>query len=914
MGSRAHATVFADSTGPYHLLRRLVRKEMSELFLARSLQSEAFGQSFVIKRLLSFLAHDNAHTAIFLSEAELMKQLQHPNIVNVFDMGSRAPDYAMVMELIDGWDLEHVIRESSTTNLVIPTGCIALCMAKVCEGLSFTHALEDVYGAPRGIIHRNISPSKIMIDRNGSVKILGFGTPKSVDDRQPTRSGELKSRCQYLSPEQVTGNPVDARADIFSVGAVLYELLTGTSPFERGDTVQTLQAIVEASPRPCQALNPRVPCQLITIVETCLKKSASQRYPNALVVQQALEEAYHSHTCDDSSLSHWLMKVMPQKFALPTNSGHQTAGDDGTREPRSLPAHIKVLQGPQEFSSASMSTHHSIPTLYATSEVLQSLPRPKEASNDIKSAVTTIRHLPLTKADRCEDDGHAVVLPRAHGLRPMEDQAYRREDDDRTVRTPGHVLPVDVQGEGTDVDTTATSTERTPALENYSADHKSEGMVVTTNSAPSLGPDETSDDAEATVVASDRLLSLEISEVGREGEKTVNVTDRVPSLEANEADLKGETAINESGDLEGEATVATTDYFPSLATDGEGHEMEVSGSVTEAYFSWPEEEDERADEALFSTEIDITRHKLITTIDQTPKSTLSNSASIDSDPSPHRERSSAPTSDHTQRGILSDPSSLDSYEWSHSERGPAPGDIFLRPGISLSIKQANPPLPPPDGETLLAVIAKAEQASALEGLAAPPAPESREVVIEFPKREAQASATPQHVDPWQTPPGARHSSIASTIFDGSERLRKSSVQTVVPRSLIGDESLLFAPDPNELDQNKESTKSSACVLMATQTILVAMAVCAFSLVVYYLIPVLYPEHPTLMIHSKPTGAIVRVNGMVQSDRTPLMLSDLIEGIPYDVVIELEGYESKDIRNVQLSSGQVSTLKVELIPN
>ncbi len=279
--------------GKYQLLRRLAVGGMAEIFLARRLDDPS-SPPIVIKRILSYRADDREFVQMFLEEAELSSLLEHPNIVKIFDWGEAEGHYYMAMEYIDGLDLSQLLEFSTAKGEKIPLYIVAGIIAQAAEGLHFAHHYRHPQtGEPLNLVHRDISPPNIMVSRGGNVKLLDFGIAKassSVSRRDPTKTGILKGKLAYMSPEYLRGDPIDGRHDLFALGVVMYELATGEKPFEGKRDVQVLQGILMQPPRDPRQFVPDLPPKFISILNKMLEKEPADRFQTGLQVKEALQE------------------------------------------------------------------------------------------------------------------------------------------------------------------------------------------------------------------------------------------------------------------------------------------------------------------------------------------------------------------------------------------------------------------------------------------------------------------------------------------------------------------------------------------------------------------------------------------------------------------------------------------------
>ncbi|MFE8596957.1 serine/threonine protein kinase [Archangium violaceum] len=275
--------------GKYQLLKKLATGGMAEVWLARQKGIEGFAKNVVVKRILPHLAEDQEFVGMFGNEARIAARFNHPNIAQVYEFGEANGTYFIAMEFIHGEDLGRVMRKAYNAGGWIARPLAIRIVASACEGLYYAHTRTDDNGKPLKVVHRDISPQNILISFDGSVKLVDFGIAKAADQATATKSGAIKGKFAYMAPEQAAGKPLDHRADIFAIGLVLYELLTGTRPLKRESELGTLQAAME-----CNILPPSqvadVPPELDEVVMRALAKAADDRYRDARQLQLALEE------------------------------------------------------------------------------------------------------------------------------------------------------------------------------------------------------------------------------------------------------------------------------------------------------------------------------------------------------------------------------------------------------------------------------------------------------------------------------------------------------------------------------------------------------------------------------------------------------------------------------------------------
>ncbi len=278
----------AQAFGKYRLLRKLAKGGMAEVYLAQADVPAGFSKTLVVKRILPHLAGDSSFVKVFLNEARRAALLNHPNIVQILDLGEQDGSYYVAMEHIDGPSLRALLRRAQAVGKPVPPEHAAKIVSLVCDGLGFAHDFVDK-GRPLNLIHRDISPGNVLLSRAGSVMVVDFGIAKAATGQHLTKSGTLQGKLAYMPPEQLKGEPLDRRADIFALGIVLYELLAGTKPFDSTSEEATTQAILDDEPAPLRERRPDCPVELWRIIERALAKRREQRYPDCRSMQQDLE-------------------------------------------------------------------------------------------------------------------------------------------------------------------------------------------------------------------------------------------------------------------------------------------------------------------------------------------------------------------------------------------------------------------------------------------------------------------------------------------------------------------------------------------------------------------------------------------------------------------------------------------------
>jgi serine/threonine protein kinase len=275
--------------GRYTLVHRLGSGGMAEVWLARQ-DGPAGGRPVAVKRMLSHLAYDPRASQMFLDEARIASQVSHPNVVQIFDVGREEDTYYLVMEFVLGENCARIIDRAKKRKVPIPTVLAARICAEAAKGLHHAHTRQGPGGRPLGIIHRDVTPPNIMVTDDGEVKVLDFGIARAVDRLARTEAGNVKGRVEYLSPEQIEGAQIDHRADVFALGAVLFELCTQKKLFARETMVATLAAVTECKVTPPSRIAKHTDPRIDEIVLKATAKRPDDRYQNAQEMREALIE------------------------------------------------------------------------------------------------------------------------------------------------------------------------------------------------------------------------------------------------------------------------------------------------------------------------------------------------------------------------------------------------------------------------------------------------------------------------------------------------------------------------------------------------------------------------------------------------------------------------------------------------
>ncbi len=279
-----------DQVGRYHLVERLAVGGMAEIFLACERGAHDFERLVVIKKMLPHIQNDESFVKMFLQEARVCARINHPNVVRIIELGEHDELPFMAMEYVDGSTLRELILAADKKRFHIPPGIVVDLMAQAAAGSHAVHVLADPTGAPMKLVHRDISPHNLMVTTDGHVKLLDFGIVKG-EGGERTRTGILKGKLSYMSPEQCQQGVLDARSDIYALGIVLWELLAGEKLFAGKSELQTMQSIISGKLRDIRSTRKGIAEPLAKVVDKALATKRDERFETADDLRRALLSA-----------------------------------------------------------------------------------------------------------------------------------------------------------------------------------------------------------------------------------------------------------------------------------------------------------------------------------------------------------------------------------------------------------------------------------------------------------------------------------------------------------------------------------------------------------------------------------------------------------------------------------------------
>jgi serine/threonine protein kinase len=301
------------ATGQYQLLEKIAQGGMAEIFRAKALDIHGLERIVVIKRILPHIAASPEFIEMLIDEAKIAVQLSHGNIAQVYDLGKVADDYFIVMEYVEGKTLSQIMKRLRGEGKLMPIPCAAYLCSEIANGLDYMHRKTDEQGNPLHIIHRDISPQNAILSVFGTIKIIDFGIARAKTRISTTDSGILKGKFAYMSPEHAEGEKLDYRSDIFSLGIILFELLTGQRLFKGKNNPETIRKVKRAKVPTPSGIREEIPRALDQIVFKALQRDRNKRYQSAHDFSHDLTRFLITHYPDFSprDVGAYLQEVFP---------------------------------------------------------------------------------------------------------------------------------------------------------------------------------------------------------------------------------------------------------------------------------------------------------------------------------------------------------------------------------------------------------------------------------------------------------------------------------------------------------------------------------------------------------------------------------------------------------------------------
>ncbi|RAL20219.1 hypothetical protein DL240_17715 [Lujinxingia litoralis] len=325
--------------GRYALLQKIGAGGMAEIFRAKTFGAAGFEKEFAIKLILPSLVDDTEFVDMFINEAKIAVSLYHANVVQVFDLGEIDHQYYIAMEFVHGKDLLDVLARCAELNIKIPLNLVLFIVMEMLKGLDFAHRAKDPYGDDLNIIHRDVSPSNILISYAGDVKVGDFGVAKAAIQRTLTESGTLKGKVGYMSPEQVMGEEIDSRSDIFSACIVFVEALSMNRLFVGSSDLDVMLKVRDANIDASLKKMGPLPADLVKIIRTGLARHREDRYQSAGEFYQALMDFcfHHGIKVSGNDLSNLMRRLFAREIEEEKSQRRSEPGGPAARRPLPKP-------------------------------------------------------------------------------------------------------------------------------------------------------------------------------------------------------------------------------------------------------------------------------------------------------------------------------------------------------------------------------------------------------------------------------------------------------------------------------------------------------------------------------------------------------------------------------------------------
>lgn len=378
--------------GRYQFLKKIASGGMGQVFLARTAGSGGFEKLLVIKRILPQLVEDDEFIEMFFDEARIAARLNHPNLVQIFDLGEAEGSHYLAMEYVAGEDLRRVDKKARGGKQPIPPALVLRIIADAAAGLDYAHKARDSQGKPLNLIHRDVSPQNILVGFDGAVKLIDFGVAKAAGRMQHTASGILKGKYPYMSPEQADGREMDGRSDLFALGIVCWELLTEQRLFKGDSDMHTLRLVKDCLVPPPSQINKALPPGVDQIVLKALAKEPKDRFKDAGEFRLALENLLISNSLPASSahLSAYMHGLYAER--IEHEADPQTLDE--------LAPNANIEPGTTPVSRPSNSRIRAVPPAPT--------PEPDEGKTVSEGGMKTVS----SRSKRVSDPGVAVQAPR----------------------------------------------------------------------------------------------------------------------------------------------------------------------------------------------------------------------------------------------------------------------------------------------------------------------------------------------------------------------------------------------------------------------------------------------------------------------------------------------------------------------
>lgn len=331
--------------GRYTLLRELATGGMASVHLAQLVGDGGVRRLVALKRIHPHLGRDPAFCAMFLDEARIASRIHHPNVCQIFEYGEHEGVPFLVMELLVGEPLQRILERA--TGLEVAPALMATIVAEAADGLHAAHELKSESGEPMHVVHRDVSPQNVFVTYEGTIKVVDFGIAQAVGKTHHTETGTVKGKFAYMAPEQIAGEPLDRRADVWSLGVVLWEVLARRRLFRRPSPSETIRAVETDAIPPPSTHGRGVSPALDAIALRALARDREQRYESARALSSAIRAAIVSEggPVDRATLASWLEGVFPDRLPI-EQAGRAAPSSEPTPVTQLEPPGLAIVEAP----------------------------------------------------------------------------------------------------------------------------------------------------------------------------------------------------------------------------------------------------------------------------------------------------------------------------------------------------------------------------------------------------------------------------------------------------------------------------------------------------------------------------------------------------------------------------------------
>ena len=303
--------------GPYTVHECLGAGGMATVHRATVAIGPGLTREVALKRLLPQLADDRQFIEDFVREAKLAAQLDHPNIVHIHELGQIDQTYFIAMELVRGHSVASLLKRARTARVPPPIGVVVALLTDLCDALDYASRGRDVHGQPLHIVHRDLTPSNLLVTDEGRLTIIDFGVAKTLSGKFMTSTGMVKGKLGYMSVEALTGASIDARTDLFSIGVVAWELIAAQRLFTGNSEIEVMMKIRAGEVEPPSRHNPACPADLDGVILRALARDRDQRWPTAAAMRRALDQVRARYPESAAQIVAWKHTLVPRPVPAP---------------------------------------------------------------------------------------------------------------------------------------------------------------------------------------------------------------------------------------------------------------------------------------------------------------------------------------------------------------------------------------------------------------------------------------------------------------------------------------------------------------------------------------------------------------------------------------------------------------------